>query len=49
MAPGDIQIFTAKMGFHLQTGNAGGIRLRFDGRELPALGKANQTLSLTLP
>lgn len=49
MAPGDIQIFTAKTGFHLQTGNAGGIRLRFDGRELPALGKANQTLSLTLP
>jgi len=49
MAPGDIQIFTAKTGFYLQTGNAGGIRLRYDGRELPALGKANQTLSLTLP
>lgn len=49
MAPGDIQIFTAKTGFHLQTGNAGGIRVRYDGRELPALGKANQTLSLTLP
>ncbi len=49
MAPGDIQIFTAKTGFHLQTGNAGGIRLRFDGRELPTLGKAHQTLSLTLP
>jgi cytoskeletal protein RodZ len=49
MAPGDIQIFTAKTGFSLQTGNAGGIRIRFDGRELPALGKANQTLSLTLP
>ncbi len=49
MAPGDIQIFTAKTGFHLQTGNAGGIRLRFEGRELPTLGKAYQTLSLTLP
>ncbi len=49
MAPGDIQIFTAKEGFHLQTGNAGGIRLRFDGRNLPTLGKANQSLSLTLP
>jgi cytoskeletal protein RodZ len=49
MAPGDIQIFTAKTGFNLQTGNAGGIRIRFDGRELPALGKTNQTLSLTLP
>jgi cytoskeletal protein RodZ len=49
MAPNDILIFTAKTGFHLQTGNAGGIRLTLDGRELPALGKANQTLSLTLP
>lgn len=49
MAPDDILVFTAKTGFHLQTGNAGGIRLRFDGQELPTLGKANQTLSLTLP
>jgi len=49
MAPGDVQIFTARDRFQLQTGNAGGIRLRFDGRELPALGKENQSLSLTLP
>ncbi|MGB6065578.1 MAG: RodZ domain-containing protein [Desulfomonilaceae bacterium] len=49
MAPGDVQIFTAKESFHLQTGNAGGIRLTFDGRDLPTLGKANQTLSLSLP
>lgn len=49
MAPGDIQVFTANEGFSLQTGNAGGIRLRFEGRELQPLGKDNQTLSLTLP
>jgi cytoskeletal protein RodZ len=49
MAPDEIQIFTAKSSFHLQTGNAGGLRLRFEGRELPSLGKVNQTLSLTLP
>jgi cytoskeletal protein RodZ len=49
MAPGDVQIFTAKEGFYVQTGNAGGIRLRYDGRELPALGKENQSLSLRLP
>ena len=49
MAPGDYQIFTARAGFSLQTGNAGGIRLRFDGREYRDLGKINQTLSLTLP
>lgn len=49
MTPGDVQIFTAKEGFCVQTGNAGGIRLRFERRELPVLGKENQTLSLTLP
>jgi|GEM_PF-460232 len=49
MAPGDIQIFTARQHFTLQTANAGGIRLRFDGKELPPLGKLNQALSLTLP
>jgi len=49
MAPGDVQVFTADKGFQLQTGNAGGIRLRFDGRRLPPLGKPNQTLSLSLP
>jgi cytoskeleton protein RodZ len=49
MSPGDVQIFTAANGFSVQTGNAGGIRLRLDGREYPPLGKMNQTLSLTLP
>jgi cytoskeletal protein RodZ len=49
MARGDVQRFTAQKGFSLQTGNAGGIRLRYDGQELPPLGKVNQTLSLTLP
>ena len=49
MSPGDVQVFTANDGFTLQTGNAGGLRMRFDGKELPSLGKMNQTLSLTLP
>ena len=49
MAPGDIQVFSANKSFMLMTGNAGGIRIRFDGRVLPPLGKNNQTLSLTLP
>jgi cytoskeleton protein RodZ len=49
MAPGDIQYFTAKSGFRLQIGNAGGLRIQFDGRELPPLGKMNQTVSITLP
>lgn len=49
MAPGDIQVFTAKESFHVLTGNAGGIRIRYDGKEYPLLGKMNQTLALTLP
>lgn len=49
MTPGDIQIFTAKQSFSVQTSNAGGIRIRFDGKELPALGKSHQALALTLP
>jgi cytoskeletal protein RodZ len=49
MAPGDVRVFTAKEAFRLQTGNAGGIRVWFDGRELQVLGKTNQSLALTLP
>lgn len=49
MAPGDVKEFTARETFHLQTGNAGGIRLWYDGRQYPTLGKVNQTLSLTVP
>jgi len=49
MAPGDIQVFAAQESFHILTGNAGGIRIRYDGKEYPVLGKMNQTLALTLP
>jgi cytoskeleton protein RodZ len=48
MAPGDIHIFTAKESFYLQTGNAGGIKLKLDGKELPKYGKVNQSLSISL-
>lgn len=49
MSPGEVRTYTAQKGFALQIGNAGGIRLKFDGRELQELGKRNQTLSLSLP
>jgi cytoskeletal protein RodZ len=49
MSPGEVFSFKARDGFHVQTGNAGGIRIRFDGKDLPPLGKMNQSLSVTLP
>ncbi len=49
MAPGDVQVFTARNGFSVQTGNAGGLRLKFEGKDMPVLGKPNQTLSINLP
>ncbi len=49
MAPGDIHIFTARESFYLQTGNAGGIKLRLNGKDMPVFGKSNQGLSITLP
>lgn len=49
MAPGEVQVLKANESFQIQTGNAGAIRLRFDGRVLSELGRENQTLSLSLP
>jgi cytoskeletal protein RodZ len=49
MAPGDVQVFTANEKFHIMTGNAGGIRLKYDGQLLPVLGKENQTVTKRLP
>lgn len=49
MAPGDVKVFTANETFHIMTGNAGGIRLKYDGQRLPVLGKVNQTVIKKLP
>ncbi len=49
MAPRDIQVFTADEGFVLHTGNAGGIRVWCQGKELPSLGRMYQTLSMSCP
>jgi cytoskeleton protein RodZ len=48
LAAGRERTFTAKESFYLQTGNAGGIKLKLDGKELPKYGKVNQSLSITL-
>ncbi|MEW6349822.1 MAG: DUF4115 domain-containing protein, partial [Thermodesulfobacteriota bacterium] len=49
MLPGQSRFFTAKQGFQVQTGNAGGVRIRFDGKDLQKMGEDNQTLAITLP
>ncbi len=48
MVRGESRTFTAKESFYLLTGNAGGITLKLDGKELPKYGKRNQSLSITL-
>ena len=35
--------------FQVQTANAGGLRFRLDGKELPKMGAENQTLAITIP
>ncbi len=49
MSPGDRQKFTAKESFYVQTGNAGGIRMKLDGASRQIHGKMNQSLAISLP
>jgi tetratricopeptide (TPR) repeat protein len=46
---GDNIKWSAKNGFLLKIGNAGGIKLIFDGKEIGPLGEKGQAISLTLP
>jgi hypothetical protein len=39
----------AKTGFSLKIGNAGGVNLIFDGKEIGKLGEKGQVVNLTLP
>jgi tetratricopeptide (TPR) repeat protein len=41
--------WSAKNGFALKIGNAGGVKLLFDGREIGPLGEKGQVISLKLP
>jgi tetratricopeptide (TPR) repeat protein len=47
--PGDRIKWFAKKGFSVRIGNAGGIKLTFDGREIGPLGEKGQAISLNLP
>lgn len=50
LKPGEKVEWTAKGGFNLTVGNAGGIILTLNGKELPPLGKSGQVLrNLQLP
>jgi cytoskeleton protein RodZ len=47
--PGSKKTWKASEGFFLRIGNAGGVRVIFDGQELPPLGPKDRAVNLTLP
>ena len=49
MQPGDAAEWRAEKCFSLKIGNAGGVKLRFDGKELANLGEAGQVVTINLP
>jgi cytoskeletal protein RodZ len=49
MKPGDAITWQAKKCFVLKIGNAGGIRLVFNGREMKNLGERGQVIKINLP
>jgi cytoskeletal protein RodZ len=49
LTPGQKEIFTGKEQFFVQTGNAGALRLRYDGQELPIPGGMDESRAFTIP
>lgn len=49
LKPGQIRTWAGERKFYLKVGNAGGIRLKFDGEDLGAPGKRGRIAKLTLP
>ena len=49
MQPGETFKFQAKHSFSLKIGNAGGIRVFFNGKDIGKLGEAGQVIRLNLP
>lgn len=47
--PGESITLQAKTAFSLKIGNAGGVKLIFDGKEMGKLGENGQVVNLTLP
>ncbi|MBO6171460.1 MAG: DUF4115 domain-containing protein, partial [Desulfovibrio sp.] len=46
---GDTFALTFSTSLELKLGNAGGVRLRYDGEELPPAGRAGQVRTLSFP
>ncbi len=49
LKPGEIRSWTGKEKFYLRIGNAGGIKISFDGKDLGSPGRKGEVVSLTLP
>ena len=49
MKPGDSVEWRAENCFSLKIGNAGGVKLRFDGKEFANLGETGQVVTINLP
>jgi cytoskeleton protein RodZ len=49
MQPGDSVEWRANTCFSLKIGNAGGVKLRFDGKEFANLGETGQVVNINLP
>lgn len=49
MNPGESIRLQAKNGFSLKIGNAGGVKLVFDGKEIGKLGEKGQVIKINLP
>jgi cytoskeleton protein RodZ len=49
LKPGESEKWEAENGFSLKIGNAGGIKLIFDGKEIGKLGEKGQVVNLNLP
>ncbi len=49
LKPGDSVTWHAKKGFFLKIGNAGGIRLLFNGKEIRKIGEKGQVIKVNLP
>jgi cytoskeleton protein RodZ len=49
LQPGESRTWLAAVGFKLKLGNAGGVTVALDGRELPPLGASGQVVRVRLP